>query len=193
MKKINVFFTVVALSMFLIFSQLYAKESGGIHKMMRDEDSNPNYSVDHDMMNRHKDFKGHDKDHFRKHGKKNAHKGHHLFRSGFLTSELAKAFKLDEEQMEKIKGVESNYMKTFIRSEADLKIAEIELKELISAKQVNLDKVKEKTSLLGSLRSDMRFFRYKTMEDVKNILRDDQKEQFRKLFGEYISGSKFTK
>ena len=192
MKRINVILTVVVLSMFLISSQLEAGESGGMHKMMTpDAGSNPNYSVGHGKMDG-QGFKGHDKDHFRRHGKKNSNKGHRLFRGRFLTPELAKALKLDEEQIEKIKGVESSYMKTLIRSEADLKIAEIELKELISAKQVNLDEVKEKTSLIGSLSSGLRFFRYKTMEDVKNILKDEQKEQFRKLFGKYISGSKFT-
>ncbi len=188
MKKINVILTVIVLSMFLIFSQLYANESGGMDKMMHGKDSNPNYSVNHGMMNAHKDFKGHDKDHFRRHGKKNAHKGYQMFKGGFLTSKLVKALKLDEEQLERIKGLESRYMKTLIRSEADLKIAEIELRELISAKEVNLDKVKEKTSLVGSLRSNLRFFRYKTMEDVKEVLRDDQKEQVRKLFSKYMNG-----
>ncbi len=191
MKKISMTLAVAAISLFLVCAKLYADESGGMYKNMHGEKCSSSESVGHIMMKGHKDFNGHDKNHFKRHGKKNGHKGYQMFKGGFLTSELQNLLGLDAEQMEKIKGLESRYIKTLIRSEADLKIAEIEMRELISAKEVNLDKVKEKTSLVGSLRSDLRFFRYKTMEDVKNILRDDQKEQFRKLSSRYMSGSRF--
>ncbi len=191
MKKISMIVAVAAISLFFVCANLYADESSKMYKNRHGEKCNASERAGHPMMKGHKDFKGHDRGHFDRHKKKKSHKGYQMFKGGFLTSELQNILGLDAEQIEKIKSLESRYMKTLIRSEADLSIAEIELKELISAKEVNLDKVKEKTSLVGSLRSDLRFFRYKTMEDVKNVLKDDQKEQFRKFSFKYMSGYRF--
>lgn len=186
MKKISMTLAVAAISLLLVYAKLHAGESEGMQKNMHGEKYSSSETVNHEMMKRHKDFNVHGKDHFKRYEEKKPHKGYPMFKGGFLTSELQNILGLDAEQIEIIKGLESRYMKTLIRSEADLKIAGIELRELISVKEVNLDKVKEKTSLVGSLRSDLRFFRYKTMEDVKNILRDDQKEQLRKLSFKYM-------
>ena len=190
MTYIKTILVVTMISFIVTCAQVNAEETGMTHMKMYGDDSDSGYNAGHGSMRGHEGYKGHDKEHYKRH---KSHKRHNMLRDGFLSADLIKVLGLDEEQVEKIKGVQSNYLKTFIRSEAELKIAEMEFKELVSAKEVDLDKVKEKSALVGSLNSDLRFFRYKTLEDVKNLLRDDQKEHFRKLFGKYIAGNRLSK
>ena len=191
MKRMKIISILAAVGFFLTYSQLYAGETSMIPKKMHSNDGDSKYDTGHGMMEEYQGLMGHDKDHFKRYGDKMSQSRHYMFGRGFVNSELIAILGLDEEQVEKIKEIESNYMKTFIRSEADLKIAEIELEELLSAKQVILEKVKEKTSLIGLIHSELRFFRFKTIEDIKDLLRDDQKEQFRKLISKYMSSYPF--
>lgn len=89
------------------------------------------------------------------------------------------ALDLTPDQRIKADGLWPEYLKKTIRSGAEIKVAEIELAELISSEPVNLEKVKLKIADISSKRSELRFYKIKTMEEFKKILTAEQRERLK--------------
>lgn len=85
---------------------------------------------------------------------------------------------LTDEQQRKAKVIFNEYQKNTIKYMADVNIAEVELRELASEERVSLDKIKAKINDISAKRAELRFFRFKSMEDFKKILTE---EQFKKM------------
>lgn len=88
---------------------------------------------------------------------------------------------LTPDQMAKARVLHSDYMKRTVRAKADIKVAKIELKELVTAEPVNLDKVKAKVSDITAKKADLMFSRIKALEDFKKILNDEQRGKLRDM------------
>jgi len=73
------------------------------------------------------------------------------------------------------------YRKKTIRLDADIRIAEIELAELLIARPVRLEKVRGKIDEITSKEAELRFFRIKSLEDFKKILTKRQRKRLNKL------------
>ncbi len=84
---------------------------------------------------------------------------------------------LTEDQQKKARTLKSGYIKGSIKSEADIAVAEVELKELLAADPVNLSRVKVKINDIGSKKADLRFFRIKSLEEFKKTLTPEQRKK----------------
>lgn len=89
---------------------------------------------------------------------------------------------LTPEQMDKVKALKSAYMKKTITAQAEIKVAEVELHDLASAGVVDLKKVKAKLDDIAGKKAELRFYRFKSLEDFKNILTPEQRKKMDDLF-----------
>lgn len=105
---------------------------------------------------------------------------------GKIFMQKLKGLDLTDEQKTKVKSLVSDYKKRTVRAKADIKVAEIELRELAYAQPVNLDRIKAKINELYAKKAELKFSRYRSLEDLKKILTP---EQLQKLgMGEVMMG-----
>jgi Spy/CpxP family protein refolding chaperone len=135
-------------------------------------------SFDHmrDMMGAHgkKESKGHGKS---KKGYGNKKYGGHPFDIEMFQERL----KLTDEQLEKFRKIRSNYRKEMIMRKAKLKVAEIELWELIDSKGLDMGKIEKKLNEVQEYQADVMMYRIKSLGETKKLLSDEQYEEFRKM------------
>ena len=87
---------------------------------------------------------------------------------------------LTEDQINKIKPIHREMEKKQIRFNADLKIAQIELKEIMEVKDFDLDKASAQVKKIEDLKTVHHLEMLKSMKEVRSILTD---EQFKKMKG----------
>jgi Spy/CpxP family protein refolding chaperone len=85
---------------------------------------------------------------------------------------------LTEDQINKITPIHREMEKKEIRYKADLKIAEIDLKEIMEVKDFDLEKANAQVKKIEDLRTAQHLEMLKSMKDVRSILTD---EQFKKM------------
>ena len=85
---------------------------------------------------------------------------------------------LTEDQVVKLKAIHSGIVKRKIRTEADTKLAKIELREIMEVKDFDLEKANAAAQKIADLKKDQRLEMFKSIKDVRNILTD---EQFKKV------------
>jgi len=100
-----------------------------------------------------------------------------MFSPGFFQQELG----LSGEQLEKFKKIRGEYQKEAIRRKADIKIAEIDLWELVEKKDATSDQLEKKVREVEGKKTDLRVFRFKQLATLKTILTPEQFEKFRGL------------
>ena len=88
---------------------------------------------------------------------------------------------LSEQQISELESVLSAFKKAQIRAEANLRIAEVELEELLRADKVDLPEVKSKLEHMAKLRAELKFLHIKANEDAKKILTEEQRRKFETL------------
>jgi Spy/CpxP family protein refolding chaperone len=88
---------------------------------------------------------------------------------------------LDEQQKTSIGEIKSKMMKEAIKRMADMRIAQIELKDLLSKDPVGMKAVEAKVKQVEMLRTEMHLSHIKTMEEVKAKLTPEQRKKFREL------------
>ncbi len=89
--------------------------------------------------------------------------------------------KLNNDQVEKLKRLRSDYRKEVIKRRANLRVAELELWELIDAKNLDMGKAEKKVREVEAMRSDLMLYRLKTLQETRKFLTDEQYEQFREI------------
>ncbi len=99
---------------------------------------------------------------------------------GMMDRCLAHAAKLGltDEQISKIKPIHLEMEKKQVRFKADLKIAQIELKEIMGVKDFDLDKASAQVKKIGELKTLHHLEMLKLMKEVHAILTE---EQFKKM------------
>ena len=95
---------------------------------------------------------------------------------GFL-----RGLNLDEQQKTPIHEIKSRMMKDTIRKKADLRIAHLELKELLAKDPVDMKAVEAKVKQEEALRTEMHLSHVKAMEEVKAKLTPEQRKKFREM------------
>lgn len=88
---------------------------------------------------------------------------------------------LTADQKKKTDALKSDYQKKAIRSKAELQVAEVELKDLLSADPVSLEKVRQKLNDIAAKKTELRFLWIKTLEDFKKVLTPEQKEKLKDM------------
>jgi hypothetical protein len=88
---------------------------------------------------------------------------------------------LSSEQVQGLEGLRNDFQREMIRSEADLRIAEMDLSSLLSADPVDLQKVEAKVREAERLKADLRFGRIRTIEKGKALLTKEQRAKLSSL------------
>ena len=96
---------------------------------------------------------------------------HHL-------SKALKSLNLDEQQKKMIHEIKSRIMKETIRKMADIRIARIEVKDLLIQDPMDMKAVEAKVRQLGALRTEMHLSHIKALEDIKATLNPEQRKKF---------------
>jgi hypothetical protein len=84
---------------------------------------------------------------------------------------------LSRKQVQELEQLRHDYQREVIRSEADLRIAEIDLEKLLKDDPIDLDQVKAKLQEIERVRADDRFRRIRTIEQGKALLSPEQREK----------------
>jgi len=87
---------------------------------------------------------------------------------------------LAPEQKKAVETIHLAHRKDVIRKEADIDVAEIELKEIMGKEPVNLDEVENKVRAIANLRADLEIMHLKTKEAIKAQLTPEQLVKFKK-------------
>ena len=88
---------------------------------------------------------------------------------------------LDEQQKASIGEIRSRMMKETIRRTADMRIAQIELKDLLSQDPVDMKAVEAKVKQLEAMRTEMQLSHIKAMEECKAKLTPEQRKKLREM------------
>ena len=102
-----------------------------------------------------------------------------------IAIENAQQLKLSADQLGKLQALRADFQKQAIRQSADIRIAELELAELLDSERVELGKVQAKVRQIEALRADLRFARIQTLEKGRAVLTEQQRQQLKQL----VSGS----
>jgi len=96
---------------------------------------------------------------------------------------MSKRLGLDEKQTKELKTLHLRMKKESIQKRADIRIAELELRELVNADPVDMKAAEAKVRQIESLRSELKLLRIRTHEAVKAMLTPEQKEKLGTFMG----------
>ena len=97
--------------------------------------------------------------------------------------EFREELNLSEQQVSELESIISSLKKAQIRLEADIRIAEVELDELLREEEVDLSKVRSKLEEIAKLQAELKFLHIKADRDAKKVLTEGQLKKFRSLKG----------
>jgi len=110
-----------------------------------------------------------------------------------MCMEQANKMGLTDDQMAKIKPLHREMQKKQIRSKADLKLAEIELMEIMEVKDFDLDKATTAVKKIEDIKTAQHLEMLKAMKDVRAILTDDQFKKMHKIMSMKMGEKKHGK
>jgi Spy/CpxP family protein refolding chaperone len=96
---------------------------------------------------------------------------------------------LSADQVQNLERLRDSFQRETIRSEADLRIADMDLTSLLSADPVDLQKVEAKIREIERLKSDLRFARIRAIEKGKALLNAEQRAKLNNL----ITGPRYSR
>src|SRR5208337_4658531 len=91
---------------------------------------------------------------------------------------MFKKLGLDKKQMEAVHEIHLKTMKAVIQKKADIKVAKIELMEILSKDPVDMTAAETAVKKLEGLKTEMKMMHIKAMEERKSNLNAEQKEEF---------------
>jgi Spy/CpxP family protein refolding chaperone len=94
---------------------------------------------------------------------------------------LLKGLDLDEQQKTSIGEIRSRMMKDTIKREADVRIAHLELKDLLAKDPVDMKAVEAKVRQAEGLKTEMKLSHLKALEEIKAKLTPEQRKKFREM------------
>ncbi|MGB9595630.1 MAG: Spy/CpxP family protein refolding chaperone [Candidatus Poribacteria bacterium] len=100
---------------------------------------------------------------------------------GMFRPDLMEKIGITKEQKETIQKIVSEHRKDMIKKDADRKLAEVDLQEMLSKEKPDMNLVKNQIQKIASLKADIQFARLKMQMDLKNVLTDEQKAKLEKL------------
>ncbi len=87
------------------------------------------------------------------------------------------AFRLTPEQEQKIRALRADYEKAAARGEADIRVAEVDLREALVPDPPDLGKVEALTKAIATRRGDLRFRRIQALQSGLALLTKEQRQQ----------------
>jgi Spy/CpxP family protein refolding chaperone len=110
-----------------------------------------------------------------------------------MCMEHADMMGLTDDQMMKMKPLHREMQKKQIRFKADLKIAEIELKEIMEVKDFDLDKAISAVKKIEGIKTAQHLEMLKAMKEMRTILTDDQFKKMHKMMSMKMGEKKHGK
>jgi Spy/CpxP family protein refolding chaperone len=101
--------------------------------------------------------------------------------AGHDMTEHLMGLNLDDQQKAFMREIKSRMMKETIRRKADMRIAQIELKDLLMQDTVDMKAVEAKVKQLEAMRTEMQLSHIKAMEECKAKLTPEQLKKFREM------------
>ncbi len=96
---------------------------------------------------------------------------------------------LSDDQIKKLEQLRSDFEKETIRNEADIRVAEIDLNNLLQAPSADMAKIEAKIREVERLRADLRIARIRAIDKAKALLSAEQRKRLQEL----ISDQRFTR
>jgi Spy/CpxP family protein refolding chaperone len=84
----------------------------------------------------------------------------------------------------KLEGLRSDFEKQTIRNEADIRVAEIDLNNLLQAPTADMGKIEAKIREIERLRADLRIARIRAIDKGKALLSADQRKKLEELLSD---------
>jgi hypothetical protein len=94
---------------------------------------------------------------------------------------LREALGLNDEQVQKLRQLRSDYEKETIRKHADLRVARLEMRDLLEQKNIDMGQLEKKIRQIEGVRSDLMLFRVKSLMKAKEFLSAEQFDRLRKM------------
>jgi hypothetical protein len=88
-------------------------------------------------------------------------------------------------QVQALERLRADFQKEAIRADADLRVAEMDLGQLLSAEPADLTAVEAKIREIEKRRADLRVARVRTIESGRALLSVDQREKLRALLAQH--------
>jgi len=110
-----------------------------------------------------------------------------------MCMEQADKMGLTDDQMMKMKPLHREMQKKQIRFKADLKLAEIELMEIMEVKDFDLDKATSAVKKIEDLKTAQHLEMLKAMKDMRAILTDEQFKKMHKMMSMKMDEKKHGK
>jgi len=89
---------------------------------------------------------------------------------------------LTEKQVKALKSIKMDFMKNKIKMEAELKIAQLELKALMYEDEASLKEIERKMRSVEKLKTDMKISHLQDFREAKQVLTPEQKEGMMKHY-----------
>jgi Spy/CpxP family protein refolding chaperone len=96
---------------------------------------------------------------------------------------------LSSDQIKNLERIRSDYEREAIKNEADLRVAELDLADLLRADPVDLKKAETKIRDVERLRADLRFGRVRAIEQGKQVLSQEQRVKLRDM----LTGNRYSR
>lgn len=94
-----------------------------------------------------------------------------------------KELELSDKQVKELKSIKMDFRKSKIRKEADLKIAQLELKSLMHEVKASIKDIEAKLKAEAKLKTDMKLSHIKAFRKAKALLTPEQLEKIKKCCG----------
>ena len=107
--------------------------------------------------------------------------GQHFQRDRGQGMRLFMKLDLNDSQKAAIREIWDSAAKEMIRKKADIKIARLELHEMLGKEPVNMRAVESQVKKIEGLRASMMLDRIKSREDIKSKLTPEQREKLKEL------------
>ena len=91
---------------------------------------------------------------------------------------------LSSGQVQTLEGLRAKFQKEAIRADADLRVAEMDLSQLLSKEPADMTAVDAKIRDIEKRRADLRVARVRAIESGRAVLSADQREKLRTLLAE---------
>lgn len=104
-------------------------------------------------------------------------------RCGGSPMEKLRELGLDDKQNEAVQAIHLRTKKEMVRKKADVQVAQIELREVLSKDPVDLKAAEAAVKKIEGLKSEMKMLHIKTMEEIKTSLTPEQKKKFVSMTG----------
>ena len=159
---------------------------GSHHKSDHHQDGHHGSSKsDHGMGHHGKGHKGHGASHsgtmgHTSHGKTHGG-GAHQNASHFIQHVLK--FKdgmgITDSQAQQLNGINANFKRTKIQTEADVKLANLDLHELLKNEQADMSAIESKLKQVHMLKADLYMASIKAKREAKAVLTDEQRKRMK--------------